>query len=131
MLCGFFLRIKSGLGKSPTSCTLALYRLLKIIVFANCTVWEIEKSQRFFFFFLNWIKVSSFLIYLVNDVVCLCLADGSLLCAGVEPDHFNCHLYLELMGKFCYQTVTLNHCLHVLGCGCCVTAVQGDSLLVW
>ena len=54
MLSGFYLRIKSGLGKSLTSHTLALYRLLKIIVFANCTVWEIEKSQRgVFFFFLN------------------------------------------------------------------------------
>ena len=53
MLSGFYLRIKSGLGKSLTSHTLALYRLLKIIVFANCTVWEMEKSQRGVFFFLN------------------------------------------------------------------------------
>lgn len=77
MLSGFYMRIKSGRGKSPTSCTLALFRLLKIIVFANCIVWEIEKLQRgVVYFFKTWIKVSSFLIYLVDDVVCLCLSDG-------------------------------------------------------
>lgn len=51
MLSGFYLRIKSGLGKSPTSRTSALYRLLKIIAFANYCVgnWEIAEV----FFFLN------------------------------------------------------------------------------
>lgn len=88
-----------------------------------------EIAERCFFFFKLGFRYPPFwFIWLIT--VCLCLADGSLLCAGVEPDRFNCHLYLEPMSRFCYQTVTLSHCLHVLGRGRCVTVVQGDSLLV-
>lgn len=48
MLCSSYLRIKSDLEKSLTSHALALCGLLNIIVFANCTVSEIEKLPREF-----------------------------------------------------------------------------------